>query len=209
MMSALRKELRNNILKYIYENTNLDIEILATVQEGIDDAIDFSSADADHKKPSNIPADSIMKFKQAEFEPLDEFTKLRRRVYEKIGKSHQSIRDSMKDQAIDMTTVEKSFDGSTIHIKIINRSPLLTYLRSGFSGEHSTRDSDALVGEANFIIAVGLEKGLADDTDIQNYVKQLMDLSQGKGTLGKIPIRDVLAASVELIGKDFIRKNVI
>ncbi len=208
-MSKLKNELQKKIAEHIFENTEIDQAILKTIQDGIDSSIDYSSEDADHKKPPNIPADSLIKMKQPEFVSIDDFTKLRRRVYRKLGKSAQATREAMKREAIAKTFVSKSFDESTINIKIENRSPLLTYLRSGKLGETASKDSGAVKKEAGFVFMVAVEKGLADDNDIKRYIEELTALAEGGGTLGRIPIRNVLRASSELIGKDFIRKNII
>ena len=208
-MSKLRSELLKKITEYIHENSQIYTEIDQVIKDGIDESIDYSSEDADHKKPSNIPADSIILMKQPEFVPIDDFTKLRRKVYRKLGKSAQSTRERMKEQAIQGTTVSHTLDGTTIKIKIENRSPLLTYLRSGKLGESAKKDSGAVRQEAGFVFMTAVDKGLADDSDITKYIQELNDLADGRGTLGKIPIRNVLRASSELIGKDFIRKNII
>jgi len=208
-MSKLKNELQRKIAEHIFNETQIDNKIQDTVEGGINASIDYSSEDADHKKPPNIPADSLIQMKQPEFDPIDDFTKLRRKVYRKIGKDSQDKREAMKDKAINMTRVGKSLDGTTIKIKIENRSPLLTYLRSGFLGETARKDSEAVRREAGFIISQSMELGLGDDHDLQEYVQQLFDLANGGGTLGRIPIRDVLRASVELIGKDFIRDNIL
>lgn len=208
-MSKLKNELQRKIAEHLFNETQIDNKIQDTVEGGIASSIDYSSEDADHKKPPNIPADSLIKMKQAEFDPIDDFTKLRRKVYRKIGKDSQDKREAMKDKSISMTKVSKSLDDTTIKIKIENHSPLLTYLRSGFLGETARQDSEALKREAGFIMAQSLELGLGGDSDLQEYVQQLLDLANGGGTLGKIPIRDVLRASVELIGKDFIRDNIL
>ena len=208
-MSKLKKELQKKIADHIFNNTQIDYRIQILVEDGIDESIDYSSEDADHKKPSNIPADSIIKMKQQEFQPIDDFTKLRRRVYRKLGKSAQDTREAMKEEAIAGTRVEKTLDGTTIKINISNRSPLLVYLRSGKLGETASKDSEAVMREAGFIWMTAKEKGLQDDPEIRKYIYELEALAEGGGNLGKIPIRDVLRASVELIGKDFIRSNII
>jgi len=208
-MSKLKKELQRQIANHIFNNTNLDYKIEILLEDGIDDSIDYSSEDADHKKPSGIPADSIIQMKQPEFQPIDDFTKLRRRVYRKLGKSAQDTRDAMKEEAIKATRVEKSLDGTTLKFRISNRSPLLVYLRSGKLGESARKDSSAVRSEAGFVWMTAKELGLEGDADIRKYIYELEDLADGGGNLGKIPIRDVLRASVELIGKDFIRSNII
>ena len=100
-------------------------------------------------------------------------------------------------------------EDTTIKIKIENRSPLLVYLRSGKSGEHSVRDTDAIRRERLYIMGATKDMGIDNDSIIQDYIQALADLEEGKGGLGRIPIRDVLSASAEQIGKDFIRSNII
>ena len=209
-MSKVKKELEAKILKHIFDNTSLDWKIKVAVEDGIDEAIDYSSDDADHKNPTPASdSGEVWKFKAQPFPPLDEFTKLRRRVFKKLGADMQDKRDALKEEAIELTDVNKSLDGKKIVFTITNKSRLLAYLRSGKTGETTSKDRDQLEAERRWVFLTSKEKNMFFDKEIQTYMKILLDLKDGHGVMGKIPIRDVLHASAEKIGKDFIRKNII
>lgn len=205
-MSKLKNELKDNILRWIANNSNIDRHIKEIVQRGIRQSIPAGlDLEDSYEKPSDIPEDSIMNTKQKEFEPLSRLTILRRIVYRKLGIGTEKARNKMEQVVFDNTKVTKTYDGKRIKINISNTSPLLTFLRSGFDGDLAYGGTPAIENEIKLLLDLG-EKGddgvMFKDKDVQEYYMMLTDRSPAN--FGKIPVRDLLRASCELIGRDFI-----
>lgn len=208
-MDQLRYELENAIANHI--KRKLADKIENKIKHEIDNSIRFNDYQDDHVNPRPAP-DTIMKITQKQFDPIDRFTKLRRYVYDTIrkGGGNKSIRKAMKKEAIEKTQVESSVQNSDIYLILINKSPLLTYLRSGKTGEYASRTDEKIRREIIFLekIVKDSESPHKDDSMILEYIKMLKNLITGKNTIKPIPIRDILRASADTIGKDFIVRSI-
>lgn len=205
------------------------------IAEELEHRINFDDDNADHRDAKGrTPSNSIIKYK--EFIPkIEEWTKLRRRVYTKIGHSSLPARIAMKEQAIAETDITLVANHKTYKANldgmIVNNSPLMQYLMGGMDSTYRKKTLEQITKEYWWFIreVFGVEKGqsleayqdhpLYNDSDVNEYFRGLaLSVEQnnpsyammGKGTgIGRVPRRNLVRSAAESIGKQFIKDNML
>lgn len=223
----MKEDLEKIIIKRLFDLTQLDEAIKQLVSDTLEQTINFDTPDSDHKKV-NPPNDSIIKFSE-DIEPLDEFTKLRRRVYKILFGSEARIfeeQEKLKTEAVSSvkTTKELSSDDK-IHINVSNNSRLVQFLSRGEIPSMLKSETDL---EQEYRGMFFKARDLYGDfenypRDVRKYIGVLGQVIQRLGgenltyelnhetvnVSPRIVPRRVLHASTEQVGKEFIKNNIV
>lgn len=226
-----KNDLEKIIIDKLLENkSKLATAIKDKVTDGLDQAIDFSTPDSDHKKPNPAP-DSFLD--PVRIAPLHSFTKLRRRAFMAVyGRSAKifEAQDQMKDDAIGGTTVDIKKDGKRITIHIANPSRIVQFLSKGGNPSMLSASGDAIRNEF-FALLMPMKKEYSEwnsiPRDVRAYIGILAGIMEmtdserqslesygyeyqhtGFNISGIIP-RKILHASAETMGKGFIKDNLL
>jgi hypothetical protein len=226
----LSEAIKDKIIEEILQKTNLCDIIKDVISEGLDEAIDYSSPNADHKKPSRV-ANSIMKM-SVQIPPIDQFTKIRRKAFDEMFSGSQNYlvtaQEALKNEAVSGTTVDVRRVNDRLVFTVTNNSRLLAFLAKGQQPDMIMRSSEDVKGEMLMFIINGLSTyGDWDSVpkSIKRYIGILKQLVPQLGNeldqylyeidfepfviQNRIPIRKMLHAVMESVDKDFIKENLI
>jgi hypothetical protein len=199
---GLEEEIESAIIEELAA-TWIRSEFLKEVEDRLDDMIGVG--DDDHAGLPKV-ANSLSNKPEVHIEPLDDFTKVRRRAYKALNQDLSPEHQEAKDDLLDNTSFDQNVFNNEINITISNNSFLMEDYMSGRAPSFATLGRDQILKQAFAMKKESFESG---DSDVYTYKEYLFGLAGVKNYISAsadlratVPIRDFLRAAVQNMSKD-------